>query len=69
MDAKELRSALVELEWSQNSLARRLGVSNTIVSRWTTGQAKIHRFAGTYVEMALQVKRITAMLNQVIAKR
>lgn len=69
MEPKGLSAALEELGWTQNSLARRLGTSNTIVSRWATGKAKMHRFAVAYIDLALEVKRISVLLAHVVEKK
>lgn len=43
------------LFWSQNDLAKRLGVSANTVSAWMTGKRKIPKYAVAYVALATDV--------------
>ena len=48
------------LGWSQNELARRLGLHVNTVSRWglSTARSEIPRYAVAYVDLALELRGV-----------
>lgn len=60
MDKNEFKMALKELNWSQGEFSRRTGLGRNSVSRWMVGKTrKIPCWVGSYIEMALKLKRLS----------
>ena len=54
-----VREALVRLEWSQKTLAERLGVDPDTVSRWCLGRVPVPGYAAEYLRVILLAKGMT----------
>ena len=57
MTATELKEHLKCLGWSQAKLARKIGVTETTVSRWMKG-GKIPGATTAYVKQSVAIKRL-----------
>ena len=55
MTPAELHAAFTSLGWRQNDLCRRLGVTPTTVSRWSTGATPIPVYASAYLRLASDI--------------
>ena len=51
-----LDRALADLGWSQNDLARRIGVHRNSVSAWARGSAKLPGPVRAYLDLVLRIK-------------
>ena len=57
MNTDELRGALSALGWKQSELARRVGVGDTTVSRWVSGDA-VPQPVAAYLGIALEIHQL-----------
>lgn len=63
MNAKELRSAIKTLGWSQAELGRRVDAYPTTVSRWMTTD-RVPGGVAAYVNLFLKVRELAEVTSQ-----
>ncbi len=54
--AVRMKAALVDRGWTQNELARRLGTSSGLMSRWLNGDRTPDRSSAVQIEKLLGIK-------------
>lgn len=70
MNGPEMKAILVELEWPQNELARRLHKAPSMITKWSRFRnRKLPHYVEAYLVLALTAKRAGVLLNRFMQRK
>lgn len=63
MTPDEFQTALDHLDWKQSDFCRMAGVDKNTPSRWIKGTTPVPGWAPRFLEMAIAIKRLAALIE------
>ncbi len=63
MTSDEFLAAIEQLDWKQSDFCRKAGVTKNTPQRWLAGVTPIPTWAEKFLEMALEIKRLSGLID------